>query len=377
MFSTFFTRRSTARLLAGLRQSYERYKEDPSEQATLAVVRCLRDLRRLKDAFRWVRKARAQFPTSRQAEKLYNSIRRRRTQDALRIAKAALQERSSIANFVRVIELLRISGRWRRAFRCATRAEREFPEAWQVQFAVGRLYQQRFEEKGEEKNGWLAAEHLEQSRSLNPNDYTTLLLLAMVLVRLKSFQEAREAVDSLLGLAPNDTRGLSILGYIEQVEGRLRTEAEGVSRTSREAAVASTGQPAEKLIETVMAAPGTIGAFLFDAQKQVLDTAIRDNEVFDFSVPVEVLEAVVAACHLDTRRIGLGDLVSCTVTGESWNMAYRPFTAGGVLAFYQGRDSEDALQRRLVAAFSGKGDSEEVAASPAAAEETVLTPKLC
>ena len=323
-----------------LKTSYDRYQLNPGETESVAVCRQLLRLGRLDEAFRWARRAKSHFPGSRKVEKVWVQTRRLKTEHALDQARSRARHNPSATSLVRYAELLRIAGRWRQALRVATKAHKKHPGDWEVQLALGRIWFQRFGKKRDDAFGWRAVEHLEAALTGNPGDYASLLLLAMTLVRLASWEDAANVIGELLRIAPGDAKATSLQAHVRSHLGE-DVEADA----SRSALAEAPGEPQHSAtgLESVMSIPGAVGAFEFDESGEVVDTIVDENDQFDLSVPVEVVESMASAIRRDVQRLGLGDIRACTLRGEGWNMGYMPDGSGTVMVFCEGEVSEEQI----------------------------------
>jgi tetratricopeptide (TPR) repeat protein len=338
-----------------LQASIERYRSAPTQADGLAAARRLIRMGRLDEALSWLRSVRQDLPSSRPVRRFYDKVRKKKALSALSRARREARESPSAANLVQVCEYLRIGGRARQAFRQAAKANRLFPENWQVKLALGRLHFDRFSLTRDERDGWPAVDHFEQSRALNPKDYTTLLLLAITLTRLGAHEDALEVTEEILASRPADPRALGLKDYAsncltEQLAASLESSG---GEPDHEAPA-----PGESHLERVMALPHAAGAFLFDEQAQVADTLVRENGSFDFSVPLEVLESIAATCRLEAERIGLGALQWCSLQGEGWTAGYRILARTAVLAFLESEICEEELKGAFDAALQGQAAGE-------------------
>lgn len=328
---------------ARLRAWIEAYKKRPDQALALKIAKALYRLDYLSEAFRWAKHLKEKFPSFNQGLKLYQKIKRRTVSVSLRQARERARVSPTPENIVRFCELLRVAGKFRRAFRLARKADRTYPDDWQVQLVIGKLEFDRFSRTENDETGWDAVEHLDRSRCLNPDNYSTLILLAIALARLRSYDDALAVVDSGLELAPRDLRALRlkrrILKALDESSRRGAQEPEEAQRAD------AVGE--HPLLATVLAVHGAVGAFLFNKQGRVTDRKIRQNRCFDFSAPDEVFEAMAAACRLNTHRIGLGDLLSCSLTGEGWNAVYHTAEAGPVLTFFEGDFSGEDVEAEI------------------------------
>jgi tetratricopeptide (TPR) repeat protein len=327
-----FGRKTSAGKRSKLKASYDRFQLNPGEAESIAVARHLLSARRLNDAFRWVRKAKSHFPNAAKVDAFYRKVKKIKTQAALADARTKAKHDPSAASLIRVCELLRLSDTWNKAHRACVKTQKQFPDAWEIYLVLGRLFLQRFSTTKQSKHGWAAVAQLEKALELNPGEYRPMLLLALTLVRLDQFEDAVSVIKELLQISPRDTKASSLLAFVKKVA----PDCVGAGRSAASESETST-------LELVMGIPDAVGAFQFDENGEVSDTLSRENDVFDFSAPVEVVESMAGACHLDTHRLGLGDLVCCTLRGEGWNMGYRPIRGGSVLVFLEGEVSEEQI----------------------------------
>jgi hypothetical protein len=335
-----------------LAAAYERYRLSPGESESLEVARELVGAGRIDEAFRWLRKARASFRGSRRIERGFEKVKRLKVAVELEDAKARARRDPSAANALQVCELIRLSGNWRKAYRESLKTRDRFPDHWEVYLVLGRLFFERFRGSRNQKHGWAAVANLEQALDRNPNDYRALLLLAMSLLRLEKFPEARGVARNILRVAPGDRRASSLLAYIKKFyppDGAPLSIRAQPSETVRGATREGAPESERSQVELAMSIPGAVGAFRLDESGDVVDTLTRPNESFDFSGPIEIVEAMASACRLDTRRLGLGELTFCTLSGDGWSVGYRTAEEGGVLVFLEGEVSEEQVAADLQA----------------------------
>ena len=310
----------------------KRCQTNPHETSGLKIGRRLQKTKRLDEAFKWTKRLKKDFPTSRRVRKLYRKLKRRKTLIALANAKAKASVRTTAENLARLSEILRIAGRGGKAFRLARKADKRFPDNWQIQLLLGKLYFDRFSKTRGEDTGWTAVEHLDRSRCLNPTNYSTLIVLAVTLTRLGSYEDALVIIDEALQVSPSDRRAV---GLRERVKKALSEQAaDGTRRGEGESG--AVGGEVDQFLSRVMELPGAVGVYRFDSNGGIMDKLVTDNQSFEFSVPVEVFEAMAAACQLDTHRIGLGRLHSCSLSGDGWNVDYHASDSGPLLTFFEG-----------------------------------------
>ena len=337
---------------AKLQALVDRYRDDPQEADVCRIVRLFEKIRRFREAFKWAKHAKSSFPGSKSATKLYRKLKSKKTALALRQAKARAKGDPSVDNLVKLCELNRMSRKWNKAFKLASETDRRFPDSWQVQLVLGKLHFDRFARIRGEEDGWIAVDHLDRSRCLNASNYSTLVMLAMTLLRLGSYDDALNIVNEALLVAPSDQRASQLQLRIKRALGeQTATAADGRAVEDGEA-----GDGTE-LLERVLAIPGAVGAYRLGNGK-IVRSSVFHNESFDFSVPAEVFESMAAACRLDAQRIGLGDFVSCSLSGEGWTVDYRNAEEGSVLAFFESDVTGEQLDEEVGVALTGAGVGE-------------------
>ena len=312
-----------------LKASYDRYQLNPGETESLAVARRLLRAERLDDAFRWIHKARTHFPNSEKVDAFYRKVKRTKARAWLAEALERAKRNPNAANRVRVCELLRLSGAWKKSYTASRKVQRQFPDNWEIHFGLGRLFFERFSTTRRKRHGRTTVKHLEKSLELNPGEYQSLLLLSTVFVRLGEFDQAVDVIEEMLEISPGNAKATALLSLVR----KLAPECVRNGRT------ATGDHGSADPLEHVMGIPGAVGAFLFDDKGDVRDTLSRENDTFDFSAPAETARM----CRLETDRLGLGELVFYTLRGEGWNIGYRRIYGGSVLAFFEGEVSEEQI----------------------------------
>ncbi|HLU48307.1 MAG TPA: hypothetical protein VK116_09490 [Planctomycetota bacterium] len=327
-----------------LQECLDRYKSDPHEALAFKIVGLWAKIGNWTEAFKWAKHARSAYPTSRYALKLYQKTKARRTRESLKQARAFATANPTVENLVRLSEMYRIAGKSKQAFTQARKAEELDPRDWRVQLAFGKLWFDTFSATRSEEDGWTAAEHLDASRCSHPKHYPTLLLLTITLARLGAFDEALAIVTEALRLQPNDHRA-------RQLDQQIRRSLQARDPARRLASTRDDGQGSESedsVLARLLSLSGAVGAFEFDKRGRIVGQKVRDTaRLFDFSVPDEVLERMAAACALDTKRIGLGEFRSCSLSGEGWYLEYHSGLERPVLVFFEGEISGERADAQI------------------------------
>ncbi|MCZ6794615.1 MAG: tetratricopeptide repeat protein [Planctomycetota bacterium] len=333
---TTAVRRNEARI----QRCIECYKADPSEALALKIVKKLRKLKRLDPAFRWAKHARSKYPRSRKLLKLYQKLKKKKVARSLLRVQRKIQVDPSAANMVQHCELLRMAGGWKKACKVASRADREFPDHWQVQLVLGKLNYDLYARHGSEDDGWTAVEYLDNSRCLNPNNYATLILLAITLTRLGSYDDALAIVDEAMQVVPQDQRALQLRDRIQRILAAQSLRGGGAATAPQ---LSPPSEEVAELMERLLTIDGAVGVHFLDDGSKLLSCSVRENDVFNFDVPPEVFESMASACRLPTERIGLGDFHCCSLAGEGWSVDYHTTSLGPVLAFFAGSFTSEQI----------------------------------
>lgn len=333
-----------------LQESIHRYESDPHEALAFRIIKLWGKAGNWNEAFKWAKHARSSYPRSRYAVELYQWTKDRNARASLKKAKALAKANPTVENLVRLSEMLRIAGRSKQAFEAAQRAEEIGPDDWRVNLALGKLWFDSFSATRSEEHGWNAVEHLDSSRYANPNQYSTLLLLAIALARLNSFEDALTVTESALALVPGDRRALELDERIRRAIGK--TSPGRAQHPGGQDGAAGAAYAQEEPLDRLLSLPGAVGAFEFNDRGKLVDYRARESaRLFDFSVPSEVFERMAAACVLDTQRIGLGEFRSCSLSGAGWCLDYHAGGEHPMLVFFEGDTTGEQADAEIEAAL--------------------------
>ena len=343
---------------ARVKACIDQYKAHPSEALALKITSMLTRLGCWNQGFKWIKHACSDFPRSRKLRQSYRNLKKKKILTSLHRAQLRVQKKPTVESVVQYCELLRLAGKRMKAAKVARKADRKYPDHWQIQLVLGKLKYDDFRRKGDEDDGWAAVEHLDNSRCLEPSNYTTLILLAITLTRLRSFEDALAIIDEVLQVAPEDQRALGLKGRVERVLGEQPSGDLPIGdRTGRQAAASRPSGAAREILERIMKIPGAVGTHHFGAGSKLLDSSVRENQVFNFDVSKDVFESMAAACQFDTHRIGLGEFHSCSLSGEGWSVDYHTTAAGPVLAFFESSFTGENVRNEMESAIGSEGVS--------------------
>lgn len=289
--------------------------------------------------------ARRRFPDHRGVEKLYRAEKTRQAIRSLKRIDRLLQSDRSLRLLSKACDLAAALGDFDKAAHYAGEASRLHPNHWQTHLILGKLYFHRFNSTRDDYDREQALTHLNTSYELQPQSYDTLLLLGLMLARTGNFPEARDLIEYLLELQPHDPRAEQLLGHIRHC---LRQPAERAAEPLQDHG------PLEKITPTIQAAmenlreiEGVVGLFLFDLDGRLLDRFTDENDVFSFTESDDPLRAMIRTCRFDAARIGIGELRSCMIYGEGWQVIIRSFESMQIAGFFKSYPHGEALEQEI------------------------------
>ena len=326
---------SVNHLFAGirLRAARARYDSCPGPATAAKVARLLLNLRRGDEALRTIKEARQLFPHAVEVREAYYAVRRYQAKVALRLARRRLKIRSTPENFVKVANLYRTLGQYNHALKALDAAEKRFPDHWAVYLAKGQLFFNRYKETKKTSDSGACLESLREARRLNQSSYQTLVYFAITTSQLGLYLDARDAIQSILDRNPNDRRALEVKKWIERAEASQTRAAKAVAATPK-AAVIDDERPVTRPsshkqgtldpeLAPLAALEGVSGLFVFGADGNLAYASSERTTEFDFTDAVDVVKAIVAECRFDASNLGLGELDSCSLSGDTWRIVVR------------------------------------------------------
>ena len=109
----------------------------------------------------------------------------------------------------------------------------------------------------------------------------------------------------------------------------------------------SSPQNLQSAVENLREIEGVVGLFLFDQEGNMLDRFVEENDVFSFEESDDPLRAMIRTCRSDASRIGIGDLRSCMIYGEGWQVIIRAFENMQVAGFFKSYPHGEALEQEI------------------------------
>ena len=343
-----------------LNRALARYQKNPGLPETLRLAKACLSLQRSRQALEVAAEGRRRFPEDRDLQTIYERARIIQAHVLLGKALRALHAECTVDHYVRVIELYRALGDFTSAFQYAKDARVRYPEQWGIHFALGKLHYYHSAATGNREDREEALRHLQDSRNLNPDHYNTLILLGITLARLEEFKQAKALVAEILERVPSDPRAQQLSAYIEGASRQPPPKVPAVPQEQQKQAAmeqpvgVQEDRATSRLLRDIMAAiPGTVGLFLFDINGNPVDSLTTPNDVFDFQGRMDGIRSLAQACHFDSRRIGIGNLRSCVVSGKDWHVSMHPQGNCDLVAFLGAATSTQDAERELRGILEG------------------------
>ena len=335
-----------------LKWARARHERNPSEGASVKLAWALLRLSQPAEALSIAQGAKKRFPESRAVKEVYQEARRARATILLQETTEALKGSQDVELYIKASELCRTLGDLEESFAYVYEAKRLFPEHWGIHMCLGKLYFQRFNSTREQADGIECKKHLQRARELNPQSAKPVLYLALTLVTLGSADEALRIIDAVPATHPEHARVASLRSVIERsLAGRDPTGAPMTERMAvlarmqtREEAEPGVGDAATAWRERLAATEGMLGYFLLDGTGEVVDSLTRSTDRFDFTKSIEGLSAMAAGCRHESGRIGMGSLISCTISGDAWQVCLRAIGPMSLVAFFDDRMGSEDLE---------------------------------
>jgi len=333
-----------------LKRARARHEKNPSEMASVKLARAFLRLSQPAAALSIAQQAKKRFPESRAVKEIYQEARRGRATILLQETTEMLKRSQDVELYIKASELCRTLGDLEEAFAYIYEAKRLFPEHWGIHLCLGKLYFQRFNSTRQQADGVECKKHLQRARELNPGSAKPVLYLALTLVTLGSPDEALRIIDSVPRTHAEYARVASLRAVIERsLAGR---DAAGEPMTERMAVLArmesregpGVGDAATAWRERLAATEGMLGYFLLDGAGEVIDSLTRSTDRFDFTSSIEGLRAMAAGCRHESGRIGMGSLISCTISGDAWQVCLRAIGPMSLVAFFDDRMGSEDLE---------------------------------
>ena len=312
-----------------LRRAQAKYDSNPEPERAVQVVKLLLKAGRGSEALQAAKDAKGLFPTSPEVAQSYFTVRRFQAKVALKMARRRLRQQPKVENYLRIADLERTLGRFGKAQKVLQQAERRFPKYWGVHFARGKLAFSLFKESRKASDSSTCLEALRRALELNPSNYQLLIYFAVVTGQLGLYVDASQAIETILGSRPDDPKALDIQQWIERARAEeaealtglqeaepVEADADTTTRTSTEGELAG---PLAGL-QTIQ---DLAGIYAFDGEGTPVFSRTKPSTEFEFTDAVDTIRSIVSECRFDASNLGLGELRSCAITGDTWQIFVR------------------------------------------------------
>lgn len=289
--------------------------------------------------------ARRRFPNHRAVDKLYRTQKTKQALRSLRRIDRLLESDRTLRLLSKACDLAAALGDFDKAARYAGEASRLHPNHWQAHLILGKLYFHRFNSTRDDYDREQALTHLNESYELQPQNYDTLLLLSLMLARTGNFQAAQDLTEYLLEVHAGDPRAGQLLHHIRHC---LRQPADQAAEPLKDHGPLESITPnIQAAMENLREIEGVVGLFLFDQEGNMLERFVEENDVFSFDERDDPIRAMIRTCRFDASRIGIGDLRSCMIYGEGWQVIIRAFESMQVAGFFKSYPHGEALEHEI------------------------------
>jgi len=227
----------------------------------------------------------------------------------LKQVKPLLKSNPSLDGLVRAAELARAAGDWKSAIRYGRKAEQLYPEEHGMHFALGKLFFYRFNATLDHRDSEECLRNLNQAHALRPDDYKTLIFLALVWrawVFTRRARRGRAHLAEISGRCESPgAQGLHYQGFHYRRAGSSSHRAQGRLGAPPGAPVPQAAE-AEHLLERLSVLDDAVGFFAFDASGNVVKSKSTKNDFFAFDEGSEAVKSLATACRFEADRLGMG-----------------------------------------------------------------------
>lgn len=331
-----------------LRKTLNNYRVDPRPRTAAKAANLMLKLGRGDDAFRLIKDAKRTFPDSGVVANAHIRARRHQAKQALKKTRLLIKQDPTLDLYIRASDLHRTLGEFEKALGYLDKAERLFEDHWAVHLTLGKLYFARYRAQRNPADAEGATEHLRHAVALNPHGYPILIHNAIVNSHLGNYDEAREAVDTILANFPDDAKALGLqqhLDTVQEIDGEPEAEGESPAmlQASSGASVSEGDAPQDSAFQRLIDLDHVVGVFGIAADGSVGLSSTKESDSFLFEEAEDTVRAIAAECRYNSTSLGIGDLQSCHLTGENWEVYLRSFGSKHYVCFAEKSQGNEAL----------------------------------
>lgn len=315
-----------------LKRAFSRYQRNPGPRESLRLARSLLRIDRPREALEVAARARRQYAGDRGLLEVYSEAKERHARQLLAQTKRALKAEATVENFIRAADLSRTLGDLPLAFQYAREAEVRFPSHPAVQCCLGKLHYYRYVTTQNLAECNSAIEHLLRARELQPDGYGTLIYLAITALRVGERDLAVAVVEEALSLYPDDPRASRL--WAAATSAGPETSARDTAELPQTSLVAPGIPAAAALPELSACIDGTLGLFLFDEGRDLLESKTTESELFAGETHFEAVSGFLDATQFDSGRAGMGEIGSWTASGSGLSVSLHTAEGLSLLSFF-------------------------------------------
>jgi tetratricopeptide (TPR) repeat protein len=332
-----------------LRKTLNSYRLSPRPRTAAKAANLLLKLGRGDEAFRLAKKAKRAFPKSQVVADAHIKVRRKQAKQALKKTRLLIKQEPTLDLYIRASDLHRTLGEFERALSCLETAEKLFDDHWAVHLTLGKLYFARYRAQRNQADGEDATEHLRHAAALNPHGYSVLIHNAIVNSHLGHYEEATEAVATILADFPEDAKALGLQAHLARVlerdiaEENPATESYSVPQPvgSHDLSVEATADGSA--FQKLAAEEHVAGVFAIGADGAVDFSSSKSSDTFDFEDADDAVRAIAADCRYNATSLGMGDLQSCHLVGDNWEVYLHAFASKHYVCFAEKCEGSESL----------------------------------
>lgn len=301
-----------------LKEALARYASNPGIDETTAVVDLYFKAKNYAEAFKYADNGYQRFPSCQELLKERQKALKARAHGEYKQLKKRISRSPQPEIIAKAIEIQRSLGNSSRCEKLISRWANEFPNSWVLQFAVGKYLFQRSVIEKDPETSTECLKHLELAATLKPGDHKTLLYVATLHYQLRSLPEAVAATEKLLRRFPGDRHAVALLHQLRREFSKSTTETSvDPGNDPQHTQIALDAFEKTKEIDSVQAS--LFLQITEGGEKEYLHTAPELQDVTETS---DLLRGLRHSLEISSTRMGIGDLTTCILDGETWNIFY-------------------------------------------------------
>lgn len=328
-----------------LDEALARYEENPGIEETLRVVRLLMKSRDYKQAFMYADNGYQRFPASRELLEARQYSMRRLALEECRDLERRVSAHPRAETVAKIVEIRRSLNDFRSCEKLVKRWKTHFLKSWVLQFAIAKYLFQRSLIEKDPRLATRCLSQLEHACSLRPDNYKTLLYLATLLHQLGKKSQALAAATKILELYPDDPRATALVGYIRNTPGEPGSKGGPASVAPPTADIEEIER---RVFEELVGTDHLRAAIMYPAVEiEGAEPAVHfaESEGALAERGVDALADLAHSLTVSSQRMGIGELSSCSMEGESWNLYFHRYSNGQLVLYTDTTFKEEDFAR--------------------------------